>query len=171
MVGYKTFFVAFSSLLFSGFLFASDAGYAEIKKDIMSRNDPYAVKMQKQIAFNYEVGANGFSLDKKSALKWYLLAFNNGDSYSGYKYSVLSKDIGNVEDFILFSRKSIEKNNKNACFSLANYYIDEYKKDLFLNKKYIYSAKDVLTNCGLGDPEAERKIKDVDNEIKIIEKR
>lgn len=163
------------SLSFSVFSFMSSAyafdGYAEIKDDLINRTDSYAVKMQKQIAFNYEVGDNGFPVDKKTSLKWYLVAFNNGDSYSGYKYSVISKDIGNTDDFIAFAKKSISQNNKNACFYLSNYYIDEYKKDLFLNKKYIYLAKDTLSGCGGNDQEAVKKMSEINREIDIIEKK
>lgn len=164
------FVLSFSFFSYSSSAFALD-GYAQIKENIMHRTDAYAVKMQKQIAFNYESGENGFPLDKKSALKWYLIAFNNGDSYSGYKYAVISKDIGNINDFLSFSEKSISQNNKNACFYLSNYYIDEYKKDLFLNKKYIYLARDTLSKCGGTDQEAVKKMIEIKKEIDIIEKK
>lgn len=160
-----------SLTVLSGVSVASDDGYSEIKNNIMNRTDAYAVKMQKQIAFNYENGGNGFPLDKKAALKWYLVAFNNGDSYAGYKYALISKDYGNLSDFISFSEKSISLNNKNACFYLSNYYIDEYKKDLFLNKKYIYSARDTLAKCGGGDLEAVNKMNEINKEIGLIEKK
>jgi len=147
-------------------------GYGEIKNNLFNRTDLYAVKMQKQIAHSYETGTNGFYQDKTLAKMWYEAAFRNGDAYSGYKVSLIAKNSGDTESFIKYSEDAIGLGNKNACLALSNYYIDQYKADLFLNKKYLYKSKETLTRCySVSDVEIQSKMTEIEKEISVIEKK
>ena len=149
---------------------AINDGYGNIKDELFHRQDSYAVKMQKQIAHSYESGLNGFSKDKAKAQLWYEAAFRHGDGYSGYKASLIAKESGRTEDFVKISEDATLLGNRNACLELTSYYVEQYKADLLLNKKYLYKSRDVLFHCyDKSDEATSKKMKEIQKEISIIE--
>lgn len=149
---------------------AFNDGYSEIKEKIFHRQDQYAVKMQKQIANSYENGLNGFIKDKAKAQLWYEAAFRHGDGFSGYKASLIAKETGRDDTFIKISEEATLLGNKNACLELTGYYVAQYKKDLFLNKKDLYKSRDVLFHCyDKNDAITSSKMKEIQKEISAIE--